>query len=358
MPKKEEVKTAKSVVTKKINAGKFGFDLKGFKKTKNLSNTAKFKKQEYYRASPAFQEALSIPGIPKGHITLLRGHSNTGKTTAMVELIKDVQKSGDLPVIIITEMKWSWEHAKIMGLEVDEEVDTETGEITYGGDFIYVDRSNLKTIEDVADFISDLLLAQERGELPVNLCFFWDSIGSIPCLQCYESNKSNAMWNAGAMSNNFGNFVNQRIILSRKDTYKYTNTLVAVNQIRIEYPSTPMEMPKLQNKGGHAMFRDATYIITFGNVKGAGTIKVKAKKNNKEVEWANIVKVSCDKNHGTGIQTSGRIVTTVHGFITNEKKEIDRYKKEHSNEWANILGSSDFEIVQEEDNTDATVTED
>ena len=34
-----------------------------------------------------------------------------------------------MPVFIITEMKWSWEHAKMMGLEVNEVVDKETGEV-------------------------------------------------------------------------------------------------------------------------------------------------------------------------------------------------------------------------------------
>lgn len=353
--KKEENKeTPKSAVTKKINQGKFGFDLEAYKKNKNLSKAATFKKQEFYKLSPAFQDVISIPGIPKGHITLLRGHSNTSKTTAMVEAAMAAQRDGDLPVFIITEMKWSWDHAKQMGFEVNESVDEETGEITYSGDFIYIDRSSLGTIENVADFIADMILAQENGEIPVNLCFLWDSIGSIPCQQCIDSNKSNPMWNAGAISNNFGNFINQKIILSRKDTSKYTNTLIAVNQIRVEYPATPKEQAKLKNKGGEAMFRDATYIITFGNVKGPGTTKLKAQKEGREVEWANIVKVSVDKNHYTGIQTSGRIVSTVHGFIRNDPKEIAQYKKEHSHEWAKILGSDSFDIVEEEDNSEVT----
>lgn len=355
---KEEPKTPKAAVTKKVAQGKFGFDLQGLKKNKNLLKTATFKKQEFYKLAPAFQKALSIPGIPKGHITVVRGHSNTGKTTAMVEAAMAVQADGDLPVFIITEMKWNWDHAKEMGFQVTETLDPETGQITYDGDFIYIDRSSLNTIEDVADFIADLLLAQEKGELPVNLCFLWDSAGSIPCQQCYDSNKSNAMWNAGAMSNNFGNFINQKIVLSRKDTSKYTNTLIVVNKIRVEYPSSPMEMPKLKNKGGDTMFWDATYVITFGNVKGPGTVKVKATKNGKQVEWANIVKVAVDKNHLTGMQTSGKVVTTIHGFIGEDKKDIDRYKKEHSHEWAAILGSTEFDIVEEEDTTDATTSED
>lgn len=359
MKKKEEPKTPKGIVTKKINAGKFGFDLNAVKKTKNLLKTAVFKKEEWYELSPSFKEATGVPGPAKGHISIFRGHSDTGKTTAMVETAMAVQRAGDLPVFIITEMKWSWDHAKTMGFEVEEVVDKETGEVSYIGDFIYIDRGALNTVEDVAAFIADILDEQSKGVIPVNICFLWDSVGSIPSQQSYDSNKNNAMWNAGAMATQFGNFINQKIVLSRKDTSKYTNTLVVVNKIRVEYPmgGSPMEQPKMRNKGGDAMFWDATYVFTFGNIKGPGTTKVKAVKDGKQVEWAKIVKVSVDKNHMTGITTSGMIVTTIHGFISNEKKALEKYKKAHVNEWAQILGSTDFEIVEEQDNTEVKITE-
>ena len=38
-----------------------------------------------------------------GHIVLLRGHSDTGKTTALIKTAVDAQKKGILPVLIITE---------------------------------------------------------------------------------------------------------------------------------------------------------------------------------------------------------------------------------------------------------------
>ena len=47
----------------------------------------------------------------------------------MLEAAVAAQKRGILPVFIITEMKWSWEHAKMMGCEVNEVFDIETGEL-------------------------------------------------------------------------------------------------------------------------------------------------------------------------------------------------------------------------------------
>jgi hypothetical protein len=41
---------------------------------------------------------------------------------------------------------------------------------------------------------------------------------------------------------------------------------------------------------------------------------------------------------------------TVHGFIEDDKKAVDEYKKEHSHEWLQVLGSTDFDVVEETDN--------
>src|ERR1700749_423817 len=150
----EEKKTTKEAVTKKINSKKQGFDLDNYKKTNKLDKTAKFKKQEWIPVSEAFADAVGIPGLPHGHIVLWRGHIDTGKTTAMIEAAIAVQKSGKLPVFIITEMKWSWPHAKTMGFDVEEVINEQTGEMDYRGDFLYIDRGSLNTIEDIASFIA------------------------------------------------------------------------------------------------------------------------------------------------------------------------------------------------------------
>ena len=158
------------------------------------------KEQKWIPLSKAFQDCLSIPGVPQGHITLLRGHSDTGKTTALLEAAVSAQKMGVLPVFIVTEMKWNWEHAKQMGLQYEEVADEEGVVKDYKGFFLYIDRERLNTIEDVGAFIADLLDEQKNGKLPYDLLFLWDSVGSIPCEMSVNSNKNNNEWNAGAMS--------------------------------------------------------------------------------------------------------------------------------------------------------------
>ena len=263
-------KASKSLTAAVSAEIKSKFDLGSFKNKKGLTGSVKFKQQQWIPLSPAFQSVTSVPGLPAGHICLLRGHSDTGKTTALIEAAVSCQKAGILPVFIVTEMKWNWEHATQMGLEIEEVWDEETGELVdYKGFFIYADRESIHTIEDVAAFVLDLLDEQKKGNLPYDLCFFWDSIGSIPCELSVRSNKNNNEWNAGAMSTQFGNSVNQLITLSRKESSPYTNTLVCVNKVWTAKPDNPMGKPKLMNKGGFAMWFDATFVVTFGNIDNA-----------------------------------------------------------------------------------------
>jgi hypothetical protein len=315
----------------------------------------KFKDQKWIPLSKAFQDVTSVPGIPQGHIVLLRGHSDTGKTTALIEAAVAAQKQKVLPVFIITEMKWNWEHAIQMGLDVKTIVDESTGEIlNFEGNFIYVDRETLHTIEDVAAFILDLLDEQKKGNLPYDLLFLWDSIGSIPCELSIRSNKNNNEWNAGAMSTQFGNSVNQRITLSRKESSKYTNTLVCINKVWTAKPEMPMGQPKLMNKGGFAMWFDATFVVTFGNISNAGTSKIKAIKDGKQVEFAKRTNIQIDKNHINGVQSRGKIIMTPHGFINDTEKELKSYKDAHAKEWMKILGSLDFDVFEEEEGFEGT----
>ena len=327
------------------------FNLDAFKEKKGLKQNIKFKDQEWIPLSQAFQDVTSIPGIPMGHIVLLRGHSDTGKTTAMIEAAVSAQKRKILPVFIITEMKWNWEHAAQMGLEVNLIKDDEGDVIDYEGNFIYVDRETLHTIEDVAAFIMDLQNEQKKGNLPYDLTFFWDSIGSIPCAMSVEKLKNNNEWNAGAMSTQFGNTVNQSIVMSRKESSPYTNTLIAVNKVWTAKAESPMGQPKMMNKGGMAMWYDATFVVTFGNISNAGTSKIKAIKGGMQVEWGKRTNLQIDKNHVNGMQSRGKIVMTNHGFIQDTDKDKNAYKKEHADEWSKILGGGQFKIVEDQEDT-------
>jgi hypothetical protein len=332
------------------------FDLNKFKEKKSLGGNVKFKEQKWIPFSHAMQNALSIPGIAMGHINIVRGGSNTGKTTTSIEAAVSAQKMGILPVFIITEMKWDFKHAKKMGFQVNEVFNEATNSVEYEGFFLYVDRSSLNTIEDVAAFIVDLLGEQKKGNLPFDLLFLWDSVGSIPCNMSVDQGKNNPMWNAGAMATQFGNFINQQFPLSRKESNPYTNTLLIINKVGVQPPETFMSQPRMTNKGGDTMYWDSTLVITFGNVTNSGTSKLKAIKDKKHVEFAKRTKIAIDKYHVNGITTKNTVISTIHGFIPDDPKEVTKYKKEHSHEWASILGEGNYKTV--EDNSEWNEKED
>ena len=150
------------------------------------------------------------------------------------------------------------------------------------------------------------------------------------------------------MSTQFGNNVNQRITLSRKESSKHTNTLVCINKVWTAKAESPMGKPKLMNKGGFAMWFDSTFVVTFGNISNAGTSKIKAIKDGKQVEFAKRVNLQIDKNHINGVTTRGRIVMTPHGFINDTDKELKEYKTDNAAAWKSILGGTDFQIVEED----------
>ena len=101
---------------------------------KQFSTKTKYKPESFYNCGEAFMDACGLPGPVQGGITMYLGHSNTSKTTALIKAAADAQKKGDLPVFIITEKKWNWEHAVELGLQAEL---TEDG--TWDGNFIYND---------------------------------------------------------------------------------------------------------------------------------------------------------------------------------------------------------------------------
>jgi hypothetical protein len=274
---------------------------------------------------------------------MLLGHSDTGKTTALVKSAVDAQKKGVVPVFIITEQKWSWDHAELMGFD-------RNGDYLFNSDFEY--------IEQITDYINELLDAQEKGDLPHDLLILWDSVGSVPCKMTYDG-KGGKQHNASVLADKIGMGINQRISGSRRTDKPYTNSLIIVNQPWVELPDNPFGQPKIKAKGGEAIWLNSSIVFLFGNQKGAGTTKISITKDKRKVKIATRTKISIMKNHINGLgYEDGRILVTSHGFMpgredSEEKKSIEDYKKESGDYISKMLGVNvtditDVEVVTEE----------
>ena len=311
-------------------------DIKG-----KFSTKTKYKAESYYNCGEAFYEACGIPGPVMGGINMMLGHSNSSKTTAMILSAVDAQKRGDLPVFIITEKKWSWTHAVELGLQAEQDADG-----NWDGQFIFND--SFDYIEQATDFINSVLDTQEAGDIPYNLLFLWDSVGSIPCKMTFEG-KGGKMHNASALSDKIGMGIHSRISKSKKEDYPYYNTMVVINQPWVDLPDNPFGQPEIKAKGGEALWLASSIVFLFGNQKKAGINHITATKNNRTVSYAIRTKISILKNHVTGLAfKDGKIIAVPQGYIKDDKTAIDKYKKEYSGYWNKILGG-EGEISFKED---------
>lgn len=313
---------------------------------KKLSTTTKYKPDQFLHCGDAFLEASGVPGPCMGHINMLLGHTNTGKTSALIAAAVDAQSKGILPVFLVTEKKWSFEHAKLMGFECEK--NPETGE--WDGFFFY--RDDFEYIEQVTDYINHVLDSQAKEEVPLDVCFFWDSVGSIPCKLTWEG-KGGKQHTAGVLSEKINMGINQRINNSRKETSKYLNGLVVCNLPWVKLPDNPMGQPKIKPKGGEAIYQASTLVFRFGNEADGGISKVDATKNGRKINFATRTKVTVDKNHINGLGfADSQIIVTPHGFITSDKKDnkaaLEKYKKETADYWSEKIGDTEFDLIEYE----------
>lgn len=341
------------------------FDLKAFKKEMGLNFKTKEKDLSWIPLSEAFHDAVKLPGIPIGYLTSFRGYSNTGKSTAMYEGVAGCQKLGILPVIYETENNWNWDHAKNIGVKFDVVIDEETGEETHEGDFIFLQGKDLlemyqnydhqhskmmskplryePAVEDIALHMTTILDWQQEGKLNRDVCFFWDSVGSVNCFKGLMSKTSNNQWTAGALSNSFKGLINFRIPSTRRETSKYTATFVVIQQIWLDN-----ENKVIKHKGGETFFYSPRLIFHFGGVLTHGTEKLKATMSGNEFQFGTETKLSCYKNQINGVEKKGKIASTPHGYWIPDK--INEYKDTYKDYFKFHLNTEydDFIIEKEE----------
>lgn len=330
----------------------------------NKSNTDK--PLEFIPMPSAFSEAIHLPGIPAGYLTLISGWSNTGKSTLKNALIASCINNGILPVIFETETSFDFSYAIDCGMKATpiygdvevEEVDYETGEVSYKterrvinheGDFLYYDHTLLSEVygkwdyaagkevskkrkvavlEDIAHAINDILDMQDDGEIQQPICFIWDSIGSIPSYKSYASKTGNNMFDAGALSSAFNIIINNRIPSSRKVSSPYTNTMVCVNKIWNDSMNSMGGVPSIELKGGKAFFYSARCMIHMGGVAKASTKKLTATAGGQTYNYGIITKIKVTKNHlpsPYNVTYEGEVACVHNGLCS--VNSVDEYKK-------------------------------
>ena len=361
------------------------FSISDFKKNLNLPKPAE-KPMEWFIMPKGFQDALSLPGIPKGWFSGCYGWNSTGKSTIKNCLIASAQRQGVLPVIFETESNFDFKYAIQCGMEAEPvmEADPETGEMTvvdYTGNFIMFNNESMceycgdmdydtmtrkstkrkiALLEDIAYIMNDFLDKQENGELPVDLLFIWDSVGSISGWKSYKSKVGNNMFDANSISTAFSSIVNTRIPSSRSQNYPYTNTFFIVNKIWDSSAAT-MGKPSTKLKGGVSFEYALRLLISCGKIITSGVKKLEAVVKGEKYEYGTMAPIAVKKNHlpsPYNISREGNLYCVGNGIIA--ENEIDAYKKkilpemikqlqtnDSDGKFANVT-ENDVEFIEEE----------
>ena len=332
----------------------------------DLVKSAADKPTEFITMPQAFADAIKLPGIPKGYLTIVTGWSNTGKSTIKNCLIASCIRSGILPVIFETENNFDFSYAIDCGMRATpiygdveiEDVDEDTGEVTYHtenrivnyeGDFLYFDnkilaaqygdndystgkktksKRKVAVIEDIAYCINEILDMQDNGEIQQPICFIWDSIGSIGSFKSYASKSGNNMFDAGAIAQAFNSIINDRIPASKKVSEPYTNTFFCVNKIWNDSMNSMGGVPSIELKGGKTMFYGARLIIHLGGIGKAATKKLDATAKGCKYQYGITTKIRTTKNQlptPWNVTYEGEMSCVHNGLLNPEL--LDEYKK-------------------------------
>jgi len=336
---------AKKATKKAIK--KKSFSLDSLKKT--YSSKTKYKPTMFFDIGESFHKATGLPGPVMHNINMFLGHTNSSKTTALISSAVSAIRQGYLPVFLITERKWAWDYCRNLGLE-SKFITNEDGEEVIDGKFIFND--DFQTIEQITDFVNNLLDIQEKDGMPADedgeplkgFLFLWDSVGSIPCQMTFEG-KGGGMHNARVLADKIGMGLTSRITNSKREDYPYDNTMVIVNQPWVELPDNPFGQPKIKAKGGEAIWLNSALVFLFGNQKNSGISQLHATKDGRKVAFATKTKISILKNHVNGLgYKDGKIIATPHGYIEDTPASINKYKEENAAYWKDIMGGDSFEL--------------
>ena len=303
---------------------------------KSPANKAREQKPlSYINFPPCVAEVSGLKGFPVNNCSSITGYSDTGKTTLLIHLIIECQKNNIYPIIISTEGKFSFEHAKFMGMDCDYEeiVDEETGELVKvwnKGNFLF--RDGFENLEELYDYIIDYVLepaSKKDTKFPQDICIFVDSLNKLKCAPAMDKIKEDKMdlpmHNAKVHKNNFSGYIEPLVTRTRYKEYPINITFIAI--MRLHAGSNSVN-PK--ETGGLAFVYDMAVKVHFGGMLEAAVKKLPFKVNGKTIDLAKVTKIRVTKNHFTGISTEGELIITPHGFISaTDKSVFEQYKKDN-----------------------------
>ena len=301
-------------------AKKKKFDIQAYRKKLKVSETP-MKKPKYVDLDPCMHEILGMSGLPLGHISMIFGPSDTGKTSLLFHAAAQAQQQGILPILIITEGKVDWDRAAAMGFDRENAILEE----------------NLEYLEDVFGFIDQVTADVSMGELPQDVMIFWDSVGNTLSKDEVNIKKDGTtehkatMMKAAKIISQHLRSLSGKINNTRKVSFPKFVGLTLINTCYTKPPSFPGGMSSQVPYGGDQIWFKSSLILKTKRRK-----KLTAIKEGVKMGFGIVSSISVEKNHLTNTSHSGEYVITGNAIIPNEKTSIDAYKEEHKESWGSL----------------------
>lgn len=310
---------------------KKNFSLDNFKKKAGIDDVPD-KPLQWITVSDGFKKACGLPGFAKGYVCQVRGHTNTGKSTAICEALIAAQKMGILPILIDTEnnLKKGNYRLQELGFDFDRYIYVDNDYLLKNFGKTQDKDRNEAAIEDLAKCFYYFFDQQAMGELPQDLLFAIDSIGTLNCIKTINAaekdDSQNNMWNAGTYEKCFMYLLNNTIPSSRKQNKPYTNTVVASQKIWIDNINKVVKQ-----RGGETWNAGARLVFHLGGIMTHGTKAATAESKGRIVSYGIETKIAVAKNHVDsplgGISMEGKVISTPLGFVSPD--DVNEFKKKH-----------------------------
>lgn len=307
------------------------FDISDYvKQQQETRPEVEYKPDEYVNVHPVIQKAIKMPGFPLGHMSMIYGLSDSGKTSLLLSAVKSCQEQGILPILLVTENKLTKKRIINAGIDLTKVLLVE----------------NVEYLEDAYNFISSKIQEVLNGELPIKVMIFWDSVAGAPSKESFEIDKS------GKIEKNFDNRKNanvvgyynsiiaNRIAETRKVDYAGSLGLVMITQAYMgEKPKFPpgLPAPVVPNGGEKIWFPLSVAIEVREGQRVSTTV------SGEKLEVGLISKVKVKKNHLSEINSDGEIVFAGQEVLENDSATIKSYLESKKEDFKQLL-----EVVNEE----------
>lgn len=291
------------------------FDLEKYDEATSTAEEIVYKPLQYVVMPECFQNAIGLPGFALGHVGMIYGLSDSGKTDVLLKAAREAANQDILPILIITENKLDKARLNLMGLEHKKNC---------------LIKEDLTTLEEVYDYISMKVEDIKTGKLRKNCFIFWDSVAGTPSKESFAVEKDGKITKKYGPQKNasvigyYNPIIAKRVAGTREMTSDFSLGVLMLNQAYKNMPEFPGAPTTTVPNGGEKIWFPISLAIEIKEGK-----RIKTTIDGRDLEIGLVSKLKVKKNHVTGINASGEVVLAGSEMFENDEKLIKEFKERY-----------------------------